>query len=274
MKNAVFIMLIAMSLIPSGDSAGKLLSSYHNVSPIFVAWSRFVVGALVLLPFVSLQWMKLFRDWRIWFRALTLCIGITCIQMGLKTEPVANIFAAFFIGPLISYLLAVIFLKEPATLLRSLLVVIGFIGVLIVVRPSADMSKGILWAVAAGTLYGVFLTQSRWLAHVAPPLAMTFSQLVIPSLLMIPIGLTQMPQFTAPVTALTVASGLCSMGGNLLLLFAYRLTEATKIAPLVYFQLLAAVGLGWAIFSDLPDIWTWAGLAVIITSGVMSTRLR
>jgi drug/metabolite transporter (DMT)-like permease len=67
---------------------------------------------------------------------------------------------------------------------------------------------------------------------------------------------------------------LCSMLGNLLLLYAYQLVPATRIAPLVYFQLVAAVGLGWLIFGDLPDVWTWAGLIVIITAGLASARLR
>jgi len=62
--------------------------------------------------------------------------------------------------------------------------------------------------------------------------------------------------------------------GNLLLLYAYQLVPATRIAPLVYFQLVAAVGLGWLIFNDLPDIWTWTGLVVILTAGLASARLR
>jgi drug/metabolite transporter (DMT)-like permease len=64
------------------------------------------------------------------------------------------------------------------------------------------------------------------------------------------------------------------MLGNLLLLYAYRIASATKLAPLIYFQLIAAVGFGWAVFGDLPDVYTWAGLAVIIATGLASTRLR
>ena len=76
------------------------------------------------------------------------------------------------------------------------------------------------------------------------------------------------------MAALTLASAFCSMAGNLLLLYAYRIANATRLAPLVYFQLIAAVVLGWMIFGNLPDAFTWAGLAVIIGAGLASARLR
>ena len=49
---------------------------------------------------------------------------------------------------------------------------------------------------------------------------------------------------------------------------------AVKLAPMVYFQLVAAVGLGWMVFSDLPDLWTWTGLAVVLSAGLASAALR
>lgn len=274
MQRAIAIMFLAMSLIPLGDSAGKLLSGSHGVSPLFVAWSRFAVGALLVLPFVPRSAWALMRDPRIWLRAATLAGGISCIQMALRVEELATVFAAFFIGPLVSFVLAALFLREPVTVLRSTLVVIGFVGVLIVVRPGMGVGAGVLWAVTAGVCYGAFLTMSRWLGGQGTPLALTITQLVIAAVLLLPLGLTHLPDFTAPIAALTTVSALCSMLGNLLLLFAYRLAPATRLAPFVYFQLVAAVCLGWLVFGDLPDVWTWTGLAIIAGAGLASTRLR
>lgn len=274
MQRAVLIMFLAMSLIPTGDSAGKLLSGTYETAPIFVAWSRFVLGAIFIFPFVPRSAWSLLRNWRIWVRASTLAAGISCIQVALQLEEIATVFAAFFIGPLISYVLAVIFLREPVTLLRSALVLMGFLGVLIVVRPGMDTSAGVLWAIAAGCCYGAFLTMSRWLGPLATPMAMTFIQLFISALFLLPFGLTNLPEFSGTIVALTGVSALFSMLGNLLLLYAYGLAPATRLAPLVYFQLVAAIGLGWAIFGDLPDIWTWTGLIVILTAGLASARLR
>ncbi|MEP2920523.1 MAG: DMT family transporter [Sulfitobacter sp.] len=274
MQRAVLIMFLAMSLIPAGDSAGKLLSGSYGIDPIFISWSRFVLGTLLILPFMPRGEWALLRNWRIWVRAAVLACGISSIQIALQTEEIATVFAAFFIGPLISYVLAVIFLREPVSLLRSMLVLAGFTGVLVVVRPGADMSIGVLWAVAAGCFYGVFLTMSRWLGSLGSPKGMIVVQLLIAGVLLAPFGLAQIPKVTAPIALLTTVSALCSMLGNLLLLYAYRLAPATRLAPLVYFQLVAAVALGWYIFGDLPDLWTWAGLAIILGAGLGSARLR
>ena len=277
MQRAIPIMFIAMSLIPAGDSAGKLLTGGFGVAPVFVAWSRFAIGALLVLPFLPRGTWTLLRDWRLWLRAATLAAGITCIQTALQTEAIANVFAAFFIGPMFSYLLAALFLRERITLLRSALILLGFCGVLLVVRPGlgdGGGGPGLLFAVAAGLFYGVFLTMSRWLSDVAPPLALTFTQLAMSAVMLLPLGLMTLPPATAEVAGLAGLSALFSMLGNLLLLYAYRQAPATRLAPLVYFQLIAAVLLGLFLFGTLPDLLTWAGLAVIIAAGITSARLR
>ncbi|MEM5543767.1 DMT family transporter [Sulfitobacter sp. AS92] len=277
MQRAIPIMFIAMSLIPAGDSAGKILTTGMGVAPVFVAWSRFAIGALMVLPFLPRGTWALMRDWRLWLRAATLASGITCIQTALQTEAIANVFAAFFIGPMISYLLAALFLRERITLLRSALILLGFCGVLLVVRPGmggGTGGPGLLFAVAAGLFYGVFLTMSRWLSDLAAPLALTFTQLAMSAVMLLPLGLMNLPDATLAVAGLATASALFSMLGNLLLLYAYRRAPATRLAPLVYFQLIAAVLLGLFLFSTLPDALTWAGLAVIIAAGITSARLR
>lgn len=274
MQRAVLIMFVAMSMIPAGDSAGKLLTSNLGISPLFVSWSRFAVGATLIAPFISPNAFALLKDPRIWLRAAVLSAGITAIQKALQTAEVATVYAAFFVGPLVSYILATVFLREPITRLRSILIFLGFLGVLLVVRPGFGNDPGVLWAVLAGTCYGIFLTMSRWLSDVGTPISIAFTQLFISALLMLPFGLSHLPQFTGEVMGLTFASALGSMLGNLLLLYAYRIAPATKLAPLVYFQLIAAVALGWAIFNDLPDLFTWLGLIVIIGSGLISARLR
>ncbi len=274
MQRAVLIMFVAMSLIPAGDAAGKLMTSTMGVAPVFVAWSRFALGGLLVLPFLPPHTMQLLCNWRIWVRAALLTGGITSIQTALVSTDIATVFAAFFIGPIFSYVLAILFLKEPVTPMRSLLVLLGFAGVLLVVRPGVDADLGVLWAVLAGLFYGGFLTMSRWLGGIASPVALTFTQLLIAAILTLPLGVLHLPAPTTSITALTLISAACSMLGNLLLLYAYRLASATKLAPLVYFQLIAATALGWIIFGNLPDNYTWAGLILIIGAGLASARLR
>ena len=274
MQRAVLIMFISMSLIPAGDLCGKLLTGTFGTAPAYVAWSRFAVGALIALPLGLAGSAGLLADWRIWLRALLIAGGVVSIQTALRTEPLANVFAAFFIGPIISYVLAVIFLKEPLRPIRAALMLLGFLGVLLVVRPGAGGSTGLLWAMVAGCFYGAFLTTSRWLAHLGTPMQLIFTQLLLSTLLVAPLGLMNLPQMSTPIALLTLGSAGFSAAGNLLLFVAYARAGATVLAPLVYFQLISATVLGWAVFGDLPDALTWSGLALVIGAGLASASLR
>ncbi|RBI84032.1 EamA/RhaT family transporter [Rhodosalinus halophilus] len=273
MWKAAGLMFVAMSLVPAGDTAGKLLTGSHGVSPLFVAWSRFAIGAALIGAFAPPGTLRLFGDWRIWLRGLLLAGGISAILTALRTEPVADVFAAFFVGPLFSYALSAVLAREPVTPLRTALMLAGFAGVLLVVRPGFGAGPGMGFAVLAGLCYGAYLSSSRWLAPLAPPRALLVTQLVTGGLILTPVALPLWPAITPPVAALTLASATASMLGNLLLLTAYAAAPATRLAPFVYFQLLAAVALGWAVFGELPDALTWAGLALVITAGIASARL-
>ena len=271
---ALPLMLLAMTLIPAGDTAGKLLGE-ASVAPVFTAWSRFTLGAVMILPFVArIMPLALFADWRIWLRGLLLAGGILSILTALRTEPIADVFGAFFIGPILAYVLSAWLLREGFSPLRVVLLLLGFCGVLLVVRPGFGMTPGLGFAVLAGLFYGGFLTTSRWLSGIAHPGALLLSQLVVGALALAPFGLLALPSFEARITALTFGSAFGSMLGNLFLIIALRMAPASRLAPFVYFQLVAATALGWAVFGTLPDGLTLAGLAILLLSGLATLALR
>lgn len=268
------LMFIAMSMIPAGDTAGKLLLSQHDASPFFVAWSRFLFGSLIALPLVGADTLRIMLNWRIWLRALLLALGIISIQSALALAPIADVFAAFFIGPIFSYVLSVFLLGERVTPLRTAFMALGFIGVLLVVRPGFNMGPGMGYAFLAGLSYGAFLTASRWLSPIARPGSLLFSQLFLSAMILTPFCWHLTPVLTLPVISLTLASAVFSMAGNFLLLFAYARAPAATLAPFIYFQLISAVVLGWVVFNELPDGFTWAGLSLIISAGIASATLN
>ena len=271
---ALPLMLLAMSLIPAGDTAGKLLGE-AGVAPAFTAWSRFALGAVMILPFVlHLTRPAIFADWRVWLRGLLLAGGIVSILTALRTEPIANVFGAFFLGPILAYVLSAWLLNEGFSRARMVLLGIGFLGVLLVVRPGFGMTPGLGFAVMAGVFYGGFLTASRWLSDIAHPGALLLSQLVVGALVLAPFGLTAWPELEQRILALTLGSALGSMLGNLCLILALRMAPASGLAPFVYTQLIAATVLGWAVFDALPDALTLTGLAVLVVSGLATFALR
>lgn len=276
MARAILIMLVAMSLIPMGDSAGKLLVARHGFHPFFLAWSRFTLGALILVPFLTRGQFnpRLMLDWRVWLRGGLIVGGISSILTALQTEPLPNVFGAFFVGPILSFSLSAILLREPVTKAQVAFLLLGFGGVLLVVKPGFGMTAGLGFAVLAGVFYGSFLTASRWLAGVAPARGLLMSQLLVGTVILAPLGMPHFPEFTVTLTGLTLFSALASMAGNFLLVMAFGLAPASKLAPFVYFQLIAATGLGWAVFGDLPDGLAVSGLAVLVISGFGSALIR
>jgi drug/metabolite transporter (DMT)-like permease len=267
-------MIVAMVLIPLGDAAAKLLVSGQGVSPLFAAWSRFALGAALLVPFVRRWDARALTDRRTVLRGLLIVGGIVSILTALRTEPLGNVFGAFFVGPILSFALSAALLRERVRAAQAALLAVGFAGVLLVVKPGFGMTPGLGYAVLAGCFYGSFLVASKWLAEAYPPRMLLLSQLVTGAVALAPFGLTQLPQMGATVAGLTFVSAAGSMAGNLLLILAYKLAPATRMAPLVYFQLVAATALGFAVFGDVPDALTWAGLALLVLSGFASLWVR
>ncbi|MEL7525648.1 MAG: DMT family transporter, partial [Pseudomonadota bacterium] len=208
-------------------------------------------------------------------RAVFIAGGITSILTALETEPIANVFGAFFIGPIISYILAVVFLRERPSTTHTLLLAVGFLGVLLVVKPGFGMTTGTLFALLAGTFYGSYLFMTKLLAGAMRPTRLLLSQLLIGTVLMTPFGLSSpFPVNETGVWLLIIASALTSAAGNYLLVIANRTADASLVAPLVYTQLISATVLGVAVFGDWPDTIAFAGLFLIAASGLGSLATR
>ncbi len=269
------IVFVAVTLVVLGDTAGKLLAS-GGVSPLVVAWSRFTIAAVVFLPFSGLNLAEItsLADWRVLLRALFIIAGISSILTALKTEGIADVYGAFFIGPVVSYLLAILFLGEQPTPARSGFLAVGFLGVMFVVKPSGDVTFGMGMALVAGCCYGAYLAMTKLVAGAFRPRALLMSQLLVGALVLAPFGLSvEMPVLDAPIVLLLLGSACGSAAGNYLLVVANRLTEASLIAPLVYTQLFSATALGILVFGDWPDSVSLLGLVLIAVSGLGSLIL-
>jgi len=263
--------VLAMALIVCGDAAATLLTG-AGFPQTFVAWTRFALAAALLAPLSGLISADLaqFKDWRLYLRAVLIVCGIVSILTALKTEPMANVFAGFFVGPVVSYFLSAALLGERITPLRTFLLLISFAGVLLVVRPGFGMTAGMGFAILAGCFHGSYLVATRWLAGEFRPRFLLFSQLLIGAILLSPFAMTSLPEITLPIFGLITISALGSAGGNMLLVLVNRTTPAGVVAPLIYSQLLAAMIVGWAVFGQWPDGLSLIGLVIIMVAGVSS----
>ncbi|OSP54020.1 DMT family transporter [Pseudoruegeria sp. SK021] len=268
----VAVVFTAVTCLTIGDVAGKLLTA-GGVSPYLVAWLRFALAALILVPFSGLKRQELpnLLDRRIFFRAVCVVGGVICILTALKTAPMADAFGAFFIGPIVSYVLAIIFLNEHPSRLRSALLAVSFLGVMLVVKPSFDMSIGLVFALAAGVFHGTFLVATRTVAGEFRPRFLLISQLLIGTVILTPLGFSsEFPNMNLNLSGLVIISAAGSAVGNYLLVVASKTAEASLVAPLIYSQLIPATVFGVLVFGDLPDAYSLIGLTMIVTSGVGS----
>jgi drug/metabolite transporter (DMT)-like permease len=270
------VTFVAVSLVVFGDTAGKLLTA-QGVGAGLVAWSRFALAAVLLFPFVrvSKSDFLMLRDRRVLLRGCFISGGIFSILTALKTEPIANVYGAFFIGPIVSYGIAYLFMGESVSRSKTLLLLVGFIGVLMVVQPGFGMSSGILFALLAGCCYGSYLVTTRLVAGAFPAPLLLISQLMIGSFVLLPVGISEpLLSLNAESYFLICLSAIFSAAGNYLLVLANRWAEATLIAPLVYSQLISASVAGLVIFGDWPDGLSFVGLSLILISGFGSLLLQ
>jgi len=269
------IMLVSMTFIVGGDTAGKLLTQ-DGFEPVYIAWTRFALAAVVMLPFcaVTRDDVVALRDPKVWLRAVLIMACISCILTALRTEPIANAFGAFFIGPIVAYVLSVVFLKERVSVLRTCLLGLSFIGVLMVVKPGFGATIGMGFAVLAGVFYGGYIVTTRWIAPLYRPRLLLISQLGLGAVLLAPFGLAAQPEaISSNGFGLIVISALASAFANLLLVTLSKTTPSSIIAPLIYTQLIAATFFGYFVFSDWPDWLSFVGLALICATGLGSLMI-
>jgi drug/metabolite transporter (DMT)-like permease len=274
----IALMALAMVLLPAGDAVAKHLTAITVYGAGFLAWSRFVVGLALVAPVAAaggqlrgLGPMFLLRQA---IRGGLVAAAIVFVINAVKSAPLADVYGAFFVGPTAAIVMARLLLHEPVRPREWLAVLLGFAGVLLIVRPTGSVSAGLLWALAAGLSFGGFLVATRWAAGTAPPLAQLTGQLFFGFAFLLPLGIGDLLRVGIEAPGWLVAMALSSALANLLQILAVRHAGAVVLAPVVYLQIAAATVFGWALFGDRPDAWTLAGLAVILLAGLCRVPLR
>lgn len=274
----VALMLAAMMVVPLMDGIAKHLSATFSV--VQVTWSRYFFHLIILLPVVL---------WRHGAAALLLrrpvlqiarggfLLGSTILFFGaIAVMPIADAIALVFVAPLIVTALSPLVLGEQVGVRRWLAVIVGFLGVLVIVRPGMSAFHwGMLLALGAGSIYAFYSLATRRLSGSAPPLVtLTYTALlgavvmsaVVPFFWITP---------NATELAWMVLMGAVAATGHFLIIKSFEYAEASLLAPLGYSEIISATAVGYLVFGDFPDEWTWAGVAVVIASGIyVSLRER
>jgi len=273
---AALFMLAAVGLFALMDAGLKLLTAHYPPMQI----SAIRGGAS--LPFV-LVWVLSTVGARSLFRVrwpLHLLRAVLGIMMmapfiyALRTLPLSTAYTIFFIAPLLITALSVPILGERVGPRRWTAIVVGFLGVMVVLRPTGEgvASLAGLAVLLAAFGYAVSAITVRVLARTDSSQAIVVWLLVS---MAVGAGLLALPHWV-PIRAedlwLIAGVGVAGALGQYTITEAFRRGEASLIAPLEYSALLWGVLLDFSLWNVLPDAMTWVGAAIIVLSGLYLLR--
>ncbi|GHA29089.1 hypothetical protein GCM10007989_25810 [Devosia pacifica] len=203
-------------------------------------------------------------------RACALLVASVCNFTAVQYLPLTVTGSIHFTMPLIVCALSVPLLGEPVGWRRWTAIVVGFIGVLIIVRPGTDAfhpaSLLVLTAAASSALY--FLLTRR-LAGVDSAATQQFYVAIFAVIALAPFALSDWAWPTRPIDwAFFFGIGLFGYVGHQLSVLAHGFAPAAVIAPFAYLQIIFMTASSWLIFNEPPDVWLYVGAPIVIASGL------
>ena len=277
----VAILLLSLSVLSILDAAGKWVLIL-GVPLLVVTWFRYVVHfLLILLLALSRRELRLFRSVSLKYqvmRGTTLLFTTMSFFTTLSYMPQAQATTMVFLAPLIILAMAPWILGEQKRVSRWAAAGLGFVGVLIVIRPSSGLDPvGVMFGFLTAGLMAIQHLLTRKVAVDHPLTTMLWSGLIgaasvsLVAPVILPIVATDWRQTLAGLGlwdwTVLLSMGLTGGVGHLLQAQSYRLAPASLLAPFMYLQIISASALGWLIWGDFPDRVSWIGIGLICASG-------
>ncbi|HET6433143.1 DMT family transporter [Dyella sp.] len=253
------------------------VKSLHGSVPAYEAVFAGALLCLCALPFIrgrGDRWRDVVvanRPGLWWIRALTGGICNISAVVAFTLLPMAETFALIFLMPIFVTLLSVLFLKEHVGWRRWAAVLIGFAGVMVVLRPGfRELGTGHFAAILCGLSGAVSMVAMRLAGAHEKRISLYGAGVVGPLLLG---GLLMIPHFVWPdvhAWPLLLGYGLMQGLAGVLLMLATLLAPANRIAPTQYSQMLWAIGFGYWLFGDTLDWPMLAGIVLILGAGLFT----
>jgi drug/metabolite transporter (DMT)-like permease len=270
---AILSTILAMACFSILNAMSKTLST-SGYPVIEVIWARYVFAFVFMLAmFLPRSGLKLFSIRRLdtqVVRGLLLFFSSYLFFHGVMYLPLATAAAISLASPIIVTALSARLLGEPVGPRRWAAVVVGFIGALIVVRPGqAAFDWHVLLIVASTVCSSFYQIFSRRYGQTERPDASATVATIVGTIAATPFVPFEwvMPTSTWHMV-LFVGMGIMAGTGHYFLTIAYSQAPAAVVSPFNYTQLIGSAAMGFIVFHEMPDLWTWIGAAVIIASGL------
>ena len=271
MNKKLFVILL--SLLGTGTAAImvsgiKLLS--QDLNPFIIAFYRCLFGVIIMLPFMIYNYPEAWKTHNIKLQFVRSAINVYSMISwftAIGTLQLEKAAAIGFTTPLFTTILAIIFLGEVIRIQRITALIVGFIGILVVIRPGyIPFESGALWLLSAAITFSIVIIIVKKLTEKDSSLTTAFYQMA----------------FMVPPTFFIALFFWESININQFLLFIFvaiagfitqfsfaqclKMAETTFIMPIQFTKLIWLSLIGYFFFMEVPDIWTWIGASIIFSS--------
>lgn len=264
LKGAIWMLFASLFYVSSATLTRYLEGSYDTFQ---LAFLRCVVGVCLLTPIVLRTGVAQLKTKIIHIHLLRMVVTYIAILFwfyAAETVPVGDFFAIQFATPLFTIAAAALLLREHVSLKSWLAALIGFGGVMIIVRPGyIPVSLGVLGALATALSYALVNTLIKVASRFDSPTVMTFyvNVLILP-VSAVPAyfvwktpGLADLPILLGIALLATMAQ-FCVASG-------ISLADARVVQPMNFLRMPIAAFFGFLVFKEFPDLWTWVGAMII-----------
>ena len=269
--------ITAVVMFPLLNATVKFLVADFSVWQIVWARALFQFGFMVVLFAPKNGFISLFTTVlpvRQGLRSVLQLLAMVFYFSALEEISLPTATAIGFTAPLLVVAFSVPLLGENVGLRRWCAVIVGFVGALIIIRPGSDVTDwSTLYVFAGAVCYALYKALTRRVSEGdSPPvtavytvvIALLGSSIVAPFDLAMPSDINQWLAF--------VGLGIAGALGHFFLIRAYSMAQASIISPFDYGQLIGATLLGYLIWGDFPDLWTWIGAIILVLSGIYVAR--
>ena len=276
-KKILAIILVIIATL-FGTLMGVFLKIAQNEINVFTAgFLRFALGLLIILPYIFYTKFKVYKTNHFKLHLLRSIINLPMMFLGfgaLVYISLETFNAIHFIVPLIVTLLAVIIFKEKIYFIRISALIIGFIGMIIMLRPGIiEMNIGIYMILASCLMWSFIIIISKSLAKDDGPMTILAYQYSFMTIFCFFVVLFYWDTPSNTVLIMILLSAICGSILHIALNYSYTLVDLSVTQPITFFGLIWGSLLGYFVFNDSPDFFTWFG-GIIVFSGVLIITYR
>jgi len=276
-KNFIAILLILISIF-AGSTMGVLIKFAQNDVGIYIAaFFRFLIGFIFIFPYILKTKFKVYKTSNILLHIIRSLLNYPAMLLtfsALMLVPYEKISALNFLVPFFVTILAVLFLKENIRIYRISALVIGFIGMLVILRPGIiEISLGIQMVLVATFFWSVIIILTKQLTNNDSSITILTYMYTLMTLLTL---ITAIIFWETPTTNSIIYLSLAAFVGTISHISinqAFKLVDVSMTQPFSFISLIVASMYGYFLFDESPDIYTWLG-AIVIFIGIIIITFR